>query len=358
MSAKEVFFQFPQAGMLLLLLFPLLYGQWALQRYRKRQQHSYASPSLLPHLLLPRSSQLTYTKLAGWVLIWTLACLALMQPLGNLRYSPLPSPAKPLAAPHEVIFLVDTSASMRVPDGPEGEVRLEEAKTIMEDILRQLQGQTFSLYTFTSELSAVVPPTVDLLFMRLSIKELQVNQGDVGGTRLAPVLKALKQQVFPQPSPKRYTVVLLSDGGDTLLETLTRTAQEQEREAILTAISDPQQLHVSLFTIGVGSLQPQAIPHVTFNSQPVLSKLEPEILQQLAVKERGKYYRAQEWSSWNLAHDIVSQIESEGVAEQPERQVTAINQEDILVDLYFQIPLGLALLFYILNLLLPDTKRA
>jgi Ca-activated chloride channel homolog len=367
-EAKEITFNLPYAGFLLFLLVPLLFAQFALMRYRKRQQQAYAASTLLPRLLIPRSSTLTYTKIFGWGLIWTLACLALMGPYGNIRYASLgfhrpspPSPVKPFAVPHEVIFLVDTSASMLVPDGSKGETRLEVSKAIIEDVIRQLRGQTASLYAFTSELTPLVPPTLDYLFLRLATRELHINEGDVGGTRFAPVLKALQQQAFPKISPKYYTVIMLTDGGDTELETLKGEAREKAREAILNAISDPQKLHLRLFTVGIGSLKPQPIPHVTFEGKPVFSQLEPDILKQLALQERGKYYMAQQWTSWNLAQDLISQISEDESMEQleaqNERQVATVKKGDILTDLYFQIPLGLVILFYYLNFLLPDVRH-
>ncbi len=367
-SGRDILFNLPQAAYFLLLLFPLLLGQFALKRYRQRQERKYASASLLTRLITSRSPILTYTKMMGWTFIWIFICLALMQPFGNVRYSSLapPSPksltqVKSHLIPHEVIFLIDTSASMRVPDGPEGETRLDEAKVIMEDIIRQLRGQTISLYAFTSELSAVVPPTLDYLFIRLSIKELHIDEGDIGGTRFAPVLKSLREQAFPKPSLKRYTVVMMTDGGDTQLETLTGETRQKEKQAILTAIPNPQQLHLRLFTIGLGTLKPNPIPNVTSEGKPVLSKLDPEILKELAAQERGKYYMAQEWTSWDLAQEIISQIKQDESIEPPdsqaERQIAAVKKEDIIVDLYYQIPLGLALLFYLINFLLPDVRR-
>jgi len=367
MSGREILFSLPQAVFLILLLIPFFLAEIALTRYRRKQQQAYASSTLLSRLLIPRSPGLRRTKIAGWALIWTLLCLAFMEPFGNIRYSSLSAHsssdahAKPQLAAHEVIFLVDTSASMRVPDGPDGQTRLEAAKGIMEDILRQLKGQTVSLYAFTSELSAVVPPTLDYLFTRLAIKDLHIDQGDVGGTRFAPVLTALKKQAFPEPSSKHYTVIVLTDGGDTQLEALNGEAREKEKQAILNAIPNPEQLHLRLLTIGLGSTKPQPIPHVTYNGKPVLSKLEPEILQQLAAQERGKYYMAEEWTSWDLAQQILTQIKRDDWGNTPgtqgEREVSAVKKEDVIVDLYYQIPLGLAILFYLLNLLLPDVRH-
>lgn len=368
MSLKhEILFNFPLAGFLISFLILFVLGQFALTRYRKKQQLAYASPSLLSHLMTPRSPRLRRTKTAGWMLIWTLTCLALMEPFGNIRYPslstrpPSTSPVQSHLILQEVIFLVDTSASMRVPDSSDGQTRLQTAKMIMQDLLRQLRGQTVSLYAFTSALSTVVPPTLDYLFTRLSINDLHIDQGDIGGTRFAPVLTDLKKQAFPEPSSKHLTVIMLTDGGDTQLETLKGDARKQEIEAILNAISDPQRLHLHLFTIGLGSLQLQPIPQVTWEGKPVLSKLEPEILQQLAANERGKYYMAEEWTSWDLAQELMGQIEANDQLDsqnlQTERRVAAVKQEDIVVDLYYQIPLGLALFFYLLNLLLPDVRR-
>lgn len=366
-TGDEISFDLPQAGFLILLVLPFLLGQIALTHYRKKQQFAYATSSLLSRLLIPRSPTLRRTKIVGWTLIWIFICLALMGPFGNIRYSslsghsPSATQVQPQVVPHEVIFLVDTSASMLVPDSSDSQTRLEAAKGIMEDVLRQLRGQTVSLYAFTSELSAVVPPTLDYIFTRLSIKDLHIDQGDVGGTRFAPVLAALKEQAFPEPSSKRYSVIMLTDGGDTKLESLTGEDQEKEKEAILNAIANPQQLHLRLFTVGLGSLKSSPIPHVTLDGKPVTSKLEPEILKQLAVRERGKYYMAEEWTSWNLAKELITQIKASDELDardlQAERKVVAVKQEDVIVDLYYQIPLGLALLFYLLNLLLPDARH-
>lgn len=365
MWGSDFQFNFPYAVFMFIGLLPILYGRWALTHYRKRQQHAYAPTSILRQLLVPRSPFFTRLKDMGWLIIWGLACLALMGPIGNIRYASL-SPSSSASvqshvAPHEVIFLVDTSASMLVPDGPQKESRLEESKAILEDIARQLQGQTVSLYAFTSELTSVVPPTLDYLFLRLAMKELHIDEGDVGGTNLASILIALQQQAFPQPSSKRYTLILLSDGGDTQWEQAKDQAKKQVEQAILKAIPPTQDFHLRLFTIGMGSLTPQAIPHVTFEGKPVLSALEPTLLEKLAAEGNGLYYMSQKWTSWELAEELITQMSKQTENGTPlseaERQVANVNREDILSDLYYQIPLGIVLLLYMFNLLLPDVRR-
>ena len=90
---REIFFNFPQAAFLLIILVPILACQILLLFYRKKQLKAYASKQTLNRLLIPRSSLYTLTKMAGWSLIWILACAALMEPFGNIRYPSLPEQA-------------------------------------------------------------------------------------------------------------------------------------------------------------------------------------------------------------------------------------------------------------------------
>lgn len=359
---RELYFYFPQAAWLLLLLVPLLFGQISLYLYRKKQKQAYAASPVLPRLLSPRSFRLTQMSDLGWLLIWTGACLALMAPFGNIHYAPSSSKTSSLQpSPQEILFLVDTSASMRVPDGYQGKNRLDQAKEIMEDIVRQLKGQLSALDTFTSELTAVVPSTLDYLFFRLAIRDLEIDIEGEGGTRFAPVLTTLGKQISSQSSSRQSILLVFSDGGDNDLDRLQGEAKERAREAILHALPDPQQAHFHLFSIGLGTLKAQPIPHVTFEGHAVSSALEPDILKQLAQKGRGKYYQAEEWTSWELAQELKRQIDQAFLASlenwKEEKQMAPVKPEEILADLYYQIPLGVALVFYLVNLFLLDDRR-
>lgn len=360
---RDLSFQLPHAAWLMLLLIPFFLGQAALGRYRSRILSSYTSPLLLSQLMIERSPLLNITKNMTWGGIWILACLALMDPFGNIRHVPLSaqSPHENQAAvtPHEVIFLADTSASMRVKDGYRGESRLESAKSIMEKLLEQLHGELISIYAFTSELTSVVPPTLDYIFARMAIYDLQIDQGDVGGTRFAPVLSALKETALSGSKGKLYTVLMFSDGGDTQVE--IPSEREKEKEVILRQLSNIEDLNLRFFTIGVGGGKEEPIPGVSYDGHPVLSKVDPEILQLLARDAGGEYYSTEEFSSWDLAKELTWQInERFRVQKNTPSNIEAIptnKGEELIIDLYYQVPLGIALLFYFFNLLLPDVRR-
>ncbi|WP_068471372.1 VWA domain-containing protein [Candidatus Protochlamydia phocaeensis] len=369
---RDIFFDFPQATYLLFMAIPLFCLYLALLYDRSKKTASFASSPILSQLLLPRSLPVSIFKLCAYSISWVLACLALMNPQGNLRYLPLASnqpseirsDALPRYRPHEIVLLVDTSNSMSVPDASQGQTRLDQAKDIMNGLVSQLKGPTVSLYSFTSTLTQLVPPTNDYIFTRLMIKSLTFDAGDVGGTSYQKILSDLKDKLFPVPTSKLYTLIILSDGGDNKIEELKGEEREKAMQAVLNALPNPNEFHFRLFTVGIGSLKPGLIPHVTtLEGKPVYSQLDPTLLKQLAQRYQGQYYQAQEWTSWNLSHELFRQIQESMLEQQMEparsleRKVSIAKKDEVLSDLYFQVPLGLAILLLTASLILPNVRR-
>lgn len=359
----DVYFDFPQAAYLFLFLIPMLIGMYALHHYRQRKMKNYTDTSHLPLLMYPRSVFISHLKNACLAGAWILIVIAFMNPKGNIKYAPtsqdvMEESSVPKRKVHDVILFVDTSASMGVNDARNGETRLENAKEISSELVGQLNGQLVSLYAFTSALTRLVPPTFDYLFTRLMIKELQINEGDVGGTDLKTVLQNLKEQVFAQQKAKLYTLVILSDGGDNQLEKEQGDSRQQRQNEISSVFSDAKELNLRIFTIGTGSLAGGVVPNVTVGVQPVTSKLDQSVLQELAQVGRGEYYAANEFNSWNLAHLLAEKIDQDSPYEEQteKRLVIPPTKEEISSDHYFQIPLGLALLLLLIVVVLPDTQ--
>lgn len=369
MSTRDIYFIYPEAASLMAFLLPLLIFQFSLVRYRWRQTRAFASPSSLNQILVPRSSLSNYLKIIFMGFAWLFFCLSLMDPQGNWRYRAV-SPQQPQQEftnfstrqiPHEVVFLVDTSASMNVADTSDGKTRLDRAKDLIDDILAQLRGTTVSLYAFTSSLTPLVPSTQDYLFTRLVVKSLSINQGEVGGTDFTHILSQLAKKLFPFPKNKLYTLILFSDGGDNQFESLQGNERQKALNHLLDILPNPEDFHFRLFTIGLGADQPSLVPDVSFHGKPVYSKLEPALLEELAKRYRGMYYIAYSGTTWNLAQEIKQKILEDSQHMQPvqslERKVIKTNRADLLSDLYYQIPLALAIIFLIISLLLPNVRR-
>lgn len=367
-QVRDFTFYHPYAALFLLFIIPILCMQFYLYRYRLQKIQSFADPTLLKTLLIGRSRLYTLCKTLGWSLLWIFACLALMDPIGNLRYRRLASAqpqeetvSTPRFRPHEVIFLVDTSASMSVPDGPLGQTRLDHAKEIMDDVVRQLKGPTVALEALTSVLTPIVPPTLDYLFVRIMIRSLHYDEGAVGGTLFKPVLTTFVKDNLSAPSDKLYSVVILSDGGDNTMEGLTGEERTKTMNEMANLFPNPEEYHLRVFTVGLGSATPQKIPNTTYEGKEVTSALQADLLQAIANRNRGQYFNGQDEISWNLSQALVEKIEQdpplEQKGEQTERKVVAANPEDIIYDLYFQIPLGIAIVTLLMILILPDVRK-
>ena len=159
---------------------------------------------------------------------------------------------------------------------------------------------------------------------------------------------------------------MLTDGGDTQLETLSGADRERSLNTILSRIKEAEALNLRLFTIGVGSPQGAVIPDITYQGEPVRSSLDEDLLRRLAQAGRGRYYFANDSSVLAISQDIVrlinqddpyveveeSEIELTGTLERMrERDIDS----ELIYRLYFQYPLFLAIALLTVGLLLPES---
>jgi Ca-activated chloride channel homolog len=375
MIFPSIQYDFPQAAYLLFAVPMWIWLFWILFRYRMQILERFKISEVLSALLLPRQTAIYWGKACCFSLAWIFSVLALMQPKGNERY-PLsdtqgniaPARQGPLQKveikrkAHEVIFLIDASASMSVVDTRVGISRLDYAKEIASAIISQLRGENVSLYAFTSETMQLSPSTNDYLFVRLMLRQLKINEGETSGTDIYQAMAEMRNRYFAIPSPTLKTLVLLSDGGDTHLESLSGSAREKALAAIVNTVDGAAERHLRVFTIGLGSKEGKTIPGITYQGKPVISALEEEVLRQLSEKGRGRYFFANEFTPLDIANRITEAMAQDKPYEEEEtltQQAQArLQKKNFLVyDSYFQIPLGLALLFLALAILLPDTWR-
>lgn len=358
---QDIYFDFPQAAYLLFLLVPLLFLAYLQFKYRQRKIAIYTPPQHLSQLVYPRSNFFSSIRIICFSLSLALAILSLMNPKGNLQYftPQLPQASNQLKRKaQEVIFLIDTSASMSVSDARHQQTRLENAKEIADEVIGQLNGPTVSVYAFTSQLTSIVPSTSDYLFTRLMIKNLQINEGEVEGTNFKNALLALRDKIVSSPTSQIYTWIILSDGGDNQIEHLQGAARQQAIQEVSRFFSSLQQLDIKIFAVGIGSAEGGIVPNVTEEGKPVKSKLEGDILDQIAKLGNGEYILANSINSWSLSQRLVQHIEQEAQYEEQttDRVVAPPQQEERIYDLYYQYPLGLSILCLLTALLLPQVE--
>jgi Ca-activated chloride channel family protein len=328
----------------------------ALFNYRKVILAKFASRQVLEEILIPRSRINYWAKVIALSLILILAVLAWMEPQGNGHYplgvkAPLKQEEQTLRRRvHDVIFLIDASASMGVKDTRTGVTRLDYSKEIVDEVISQLRGDNVALWAFTSQPLKLSPLTLDYLYVRLMLKQLEINEGNIPGTNFIKVLETLRKEYFSGLSSKWRTLIIFSDGGDEL--------EKNELEAATKLVNDAAALNLHVYTVGLGTQQGGLVPGVLEQGKSVYSRLNSQLLVDLAKRGRGEYYVANDMNAVELAQNLLSKIEKEGGFEKVNRrQSELLGKEDLIYDLYFQIPLAAVILLLLFVIFFPDTRR-
>ena len=203
---------------------------------------------------------------------------------------------------------------MGVTDGPIGQSRLDYARDIADQIASQLQGEMVSLYAFTSVLTRLSPPTNDILFLRLMLRQVQINEGGVGGTDYLESLKTLREKYLLKPPAQLKTIILLSDGGDTSYEAAQGEARQERLNAILSLAAPLKGSDLRIYSIAIGSAEGGVVPGVSNEGKPVRSTLDPDSLQSIAKNGNGTIYIANAMSAIDIAASLAKIVNQEQAA--------------------------------------------
>lgn len=366
MNLQDVYFFLPQAAYGLFLVPVLAWLFWNLYKYRKEQLDRFASAEVREVIFFPRRSRTLFAaKACAICLVWILSTLALMQPVSYGHYSAEMSTQPPPEATitgkrrrkaHEVIFLIDVSDSMSVPDARNGKTRIEMGKEIADSIVSRLKGETVALHAFTTIVTQLSPLTLDYLFVRLMLRDLSINEGGTPGTNITHALSAMKELYFATPTSIKKTLILLSDGGDTEIESLQGEAKATKIKELLSPLQDASTNHLRVITIGLGSHNAAPIPGITYEGKTVFSGENADLLKQIAQVGQGNYYFANDYVPLDLAVEVTKKLEKEQTETQEETvQATVIagtKSDNLVHHHYYGIPLGLAIVLLGLTLVL------
>lgn len=367
---QAIQFDWPSAGLLLMIVIAIAWLLFFLYNYRKKKLQTFANQAVLEAILEKREPIFYWIKVFLYCLAWICGVFALMQPKGNERYistafngqvsmeKPTLQNAHLRKNAHEVIFLVDASASMKIAD-VQGKTRLDVAKEIVDDVIRHLKGETISLVAFTSATMQIVPSTLDYLFTRLMLKQISINEGETEGTSIKQALEFVRQQFFAANSLKTKTLIVLSDGGDTDLVGLSPDKRKQEMMDIVSPIHDAEKKNLRVFAVGLGSLKGQEIPGVSFEGHPVISALEEPLLRRISATGRGELFVVNEMTPFQISQKLSQNIarDESFVDSSVELPFSDAGENTHVYDLYYQIPLAVAILALMGCLLIPDTRK-
>lgn len=243
----------------------------------------------------------------------------------------------------EIMIALDVSNSMLAEDIKPN--RLEQAKLAISQLIKRLHNDKLGLVVFAGQAYVQLPLTTDYSAARMFLSSVNTNLVPVQGTAIGAALE-LSIESFDEDAKNNKALIVISDGEnheDDAIE-LAKAAQE-----------DGIQIH----TIGIGS--PDGVPIPVYTSQGrkdfrrdnegnvVITKLNETMMQQIAAAGGGTYVQASNvTAALKLVFDKINELERE---EFDTAKIAGF-------DSWYQIPLGIALFFLVLeSLILPRKNR-
>ncbi|KAA3437846.1 VWA domain-containing protein [Rufibacter hautae] len=206
----------------------------------------------------------------------------------------------------DVYLAVDLSQSMKAQDVPPS--RLEKVKLELQEFIQNSNADRIGLIGFSSEAFVLSPLTYDHGALDLFVQSMRTSLAPAEAAQLGPVLQ-LASQKFRETETSREVerskiLVIFSDG---------ETFGENMQDALATLVYQG----VRVYCVGIGTYAGGKIPEGrTFkkdgNGQTVLTKLEANVLKEVAQRTKGNYFEInQNISEMSRLLSAVNTVKSE-----------------------------------------------
>jgi Ca-activated chloride channel homolog len=273
----NVQFQYPQAFWLLTLIPFLLLLFFIYQSWKRKARKRIGDVHLVKELSKNHSRNKTLIKFFLIIIAFACGCIALANPR-------IPDKNSGEARKGiDVVIALDVSNSMKATDiAPD---RLSRAKQFISRIIDNLKDDRVGLVVFAGYGYAQMPLTFDYDAARLYVASSDPANISAQGTSIADAFDKANI-LFGKESERFKSIILITDG-----ETHDENAMEKLKELV--------EKGVMVNTVGIGSPEGSTIKDSSGNiktdasGQPVVSKLNEQILQQIAQATNGIYVHLQ-----------------------------------------------------------------
>jgi Ca-activated chloride channel family protein len=206
----------------------------------------------------------------------------------------------------EVVFLLDVSRSMLAEDVSPN--RLDRAKQQITDMLDVMEGDRAGLVVFSGRAKQQIPLTSNHHDFKLMLEEVGPHCLDRGGSRLGDAIEVARS-CFLEESDDHKAIVILTDGEDHESDPIEAARDAYTSQGIRT------------FTVGLGSmgkgaripvrLASQKRSYLQHDGQAVWSRMDGEVLQQVALEGEGAYIPAgtKQVDMGDVYHSYISSVE-------------------------------------------------
>lgn len=304
-------------------------------RNRKRLLEKFADKDIHKFIMYSYSGAKSKFKFALILVVLSLLIIAFSNPQVGTKMQEVKQTGI------DVYILLDVSRSMAAEDIKPN--RLEKAKYQISNLIQKLRGDRIGLIVFSGDAYIQFPLTTDYSAANLFLSAVDFNSVPQPGTAIASAINMAVQSFDSAATDK--AIILITDGED----------HEGDIDA---AVDEATELEIKIYTIGLGSPDGLPIPvydnrgkQVGFkqdnNGQTVLTRLNENILREIADNGNGKYYRGNNYEDY--LDKIYSDLSTLEQAEFGVKKVT--DYEDRFY--YFLIP---AIILLIIELFITDKR--
>ena len=319
-----------------LLLIPVLLILFMWMQYRRNKAfkawgHEDTVRQLMPEL--PKYKRTVKIVLLG------LAAAFISLGMANLQYGSKEKEVERKGL--DVMIVLDLSKSMLAEDVEPN--RLDKAKLFIRELLKEFTNDRVGLIIFAGNAYVQMPLTVDYAAANIFLNSISTDMVPTQGTAIGDAIE-LSEKAFNKKQEKYKTLLIISDG-------------ENHQEGTVKLAEKAQAEGVVINTVGVGSEDGAPIPVKRNGRQMdyvrnqagdiVVSKMNPDILKEIAGKGGGEFFRLRD--SRETVQSVTSAIE----VMEKRKMDTKIYTD--YTD-HFQYFLGGALLLLILEFLITERK--
>ncbi len=236
----------------------------------------------------------------------------------------------------EIMIVLDVSNSMLAEDYSPN--RLERAKLAISRLVDKLREDRIGLIVFAGNAFVQLPITTDYVSAKMFLNSISTESVPVQGTAIGEAISTAMRSFSPQ-SEKSRAVIVITDG-------------ENHEDDPVEAARIAAEAGARVFTIGVGSPEGKPIPMdgellKDKEGNIVVTRLDENVLKEVAAVGNGAYVRAgNNEFGLNPIIDDIRKMEDE--------KYNSIVFEEY--DEQFMYFLGIALFFFVLEMLIGDRK--
>nr|AIF26538.1 hypothetical protein [uncultured bacterium fosmid pJB42G5] len=260
----------------LILLVPFFLVVYAfLRRARRKRMEKFGDLEQVKNLMPSVSSAKGWVRISIFSLAFIFFAVGLARPQIGAKLKEQKTKGV------EIMICLDVSNSMLAEDYSPN--RLERAKLAISRIVDKLNGDRIGLIVFAGESFVQLPITTDYVSAKMFMGTTSTESVPVQGTALGDAIN-MAIRSFSAQSEKSRAIIVITDG-------------ENHEDDPVAAAKQAAELGIRVFTLGIGSPEGKPIPYEggllrDKNGEIVVTRLDEDILKQVAAAGNGAYVRA------------------------------------------------------------------